>query len=116
MLVAVGRGPHTEGLGYAEAGITLDRGFVSVDERLQTSVPGVYAVGDIVAGLQLAHRGFAHGIFVAEEIAHSSAAGINHRCRSSIETSRGSPIPTRRSLRWGLPRRRPKLSSAPSRR
>ena len=70
LLVAVGRGPHTEGLGYAEAGITLDRGFVSVDERLQTSVPGVYAVGDIVAGLQLAHRGFAHGIFVAEEIAH----------------------------------------------
>ena len=70
LLVAVGRGPHTEGLGYAEAGITLDRGFVSVDERLQTSVPGVYAVGDIVAGLQLAHRGFAQGIFVAEEIAH----------------------------------------------
>ncbi len=70
LLVAVGRGPRTEGLGYAEAGITLDRGFVSVDERLQTSVPGVYAVGDIVAGLQLAHRGFAHGIFVAEEIAH----------------------------------------------
>ncbi|HSU35932.1 MAG TPA: dihydrolipoyl dehydrogenase [Propionibacteriaceae bacterium] len=70
LLVAVGRGPHTEGLGYAEAGVTLDRGFVSVDERLQTSVPGVYAVGDIVAGLQLAHRGFAHGIFVAEEIAH----------------------------------------------
>ena len=70
LLVAVGRGPHTDGLGYAEAGITLDRGFVSVDERLQTSVPGVYAVGDIVAGLQLAHRGFAQGIFVAEEIAH----------------------------------------------
>ena len=70
LLVAVGRGPRTDGLGYAEAGITLDRGFVSVDERLQTSVPGVYAVGDIVAGLQLAHRGFAHGIFVAEEIAH----------------------------------------------
>ena len=70
MLVAVGRGPQTEGLGYAEAGVEMDRGFVAVNERLETSLPGVYAVGDIVVGLQLAHRGFAHGIFVAEDIAH----------------------------------------------
>lgn len=69
LLVAVGRGPSTANLGYEEAGITLDRGFVITDERLQTSVPGVYAVGDIVPGLQLAHRGFQQGIFVAEEIA-----------------------------------------------
>ena len=70
VLVAVGRGPVSDGLGYAEAGVGLDRGLVAVDERLQTSVPSVYAVGDLVAGPQLAHRGFAHGIFVAEEIAH----------------------------------------------
>jgi dihydrolipoamide dehydrogenase len=70
LLVAVGRGPSTAGLGLAEAGVALDRGFVPVDERLQTNLPGVYAVGDLVAGLQLAHRGFGHGIFVAEEIAH----------------------------------------------
>jgi dihydrolipoamide dehydrogenase len=70
VLVAVGRGPVSEGLGYAESGIDLDRGLVRVDERLQTSVPSVYAVGDLVAGPQLAHRGFAQGIFVAEEIAH----------------------------------------------
>jgi dihydrolipoamide dehydrogenase len=70
MLVAVGRGPVSEGLGYAEAGVGLDRGFVTVDHRLRTAVSGVYAVGDLVAGLQLAHRGFAHGIFVAEDIAH----------------------------------------------
>ncbi|WP_350349994.1 dihydrolipoyl dehydrogenase [Agromyces sp. G08B096] len=69
LLVAVGRGPVTAGLGYEEAGITIDRGFVITDERLRTSVPGVYAVGDIVPGLQLAHRGFQQGIFVAEEIA-----------------------------------------------
>jgi len=69
MLVAVGRGPNTAGLGYEEQGITMDRGFVLTDERLKTNVDGVYAVGDIVPGLQLAHRGFAQGIFVAEEIA-----------------------------------------------
>ncbi len=68
-LVAVGRGPRSAGLGFEEAGITVDRGWVPTDERLRTNVPGVYAVGDLVPGLQLAHRGFAHGIFVAEEIA-----------------------------------------------
>ena len=69
LLVAVGRGPTTNGFGYEEAGVTLDRGFVPTDERLRTNVPNIYAVGDIVPGLQLAHRGFAQGIFVAEEIA-----------------------------------------------
>ncbi|MDO5741069.1 MAG: dihydrolipoyl dehydrogenase [Ornithinimicrobium sp.] len=69
LLVAVGRGPRTEGLGYEEAGLTLDRGFVTTDERLRTGVGTVRAVGDIVPGPQLAHRGFAHGIFVAEDIA-----------------------------------------------
>ncbi|HSS68682.1 MAG TPA: dihydrolipoyl dehydrogenase [Nocardioidaceae bacterium] len=69
LLVAVGRGPNTDGLGYDEQGIAMDRGFVLTDARLKTSVDGVYAVGDIVPGLQLAHRGFQQGIFVAEEIA-----------------------------------------------
>jgi dihydrolipoamide dehydrogenase len=69
LLVAVGRGPVTAGLGFEEVGVTLERGFVVADERCRTSVEGVYAVGDIVPGLQLAHRGFAQGIFVAEEIA-----------------------------------------------
>jgi dihydrolipoamide dehydrogenase len=68
-LVAVGRGPSTEGLGYEEAGVAMERGFVLADERCRTSVDGVRAVGDIVPGLQLAHRGFAQGIFVAEDIA-----------------------------------------------
>lgn len=69
LLVAVGRGPNTEGLGFAEQGVTLDRGFVIPNERLHTGVGNIYAIGDIVPGLQLAHRSFAHGIFVAEEIA-----------------------------------------------
>ncbi|WP_336922303.1 dihydrolipoyl dehydrogenase [Aquipuribacter sp. SD81] len=76
LLVAVGRGPVTEGLGYEEAGITVDRGFVPTDERLRTGVENVWAVGDIVPGLQLAHRGFAHGIFVAEEIAGLNPAPV----------------------------------------
>ncbi|CCH28922.1 dihydrolipoyl dehydrogenase [Actinosynnema sp. NPDC047251] len=69
LLVAVGRGPNTAGHGYEEAGVTIERGFVITDERLRTNLPDVYAVGDIVPGLQLAHRGFQQGIFVAEEIA-----------------------------------------------
>jgi dihydrolipoamide dehydrogenase len=69
LLVAVGRGPVTDGLGYAEQGVAMERGFVTTDERCRTSVPGIYAVGDIVPGLQLAHRGFQQGIFVAEDIA-----------------------------------------------
>ncbi len=69
LLVAVGRGPVATGLGYEEAGVAMDRGFVLADERCRTNVDGVFAVGDIVPGLQLAHRGFAQGIFVAEQIA-----------------------------------------------
>jgi len=69
LLVAVGRGPRTADLGFEAQGITLDRGFVIVDERLHTGVGNIWAAGDIVPGLQLAHRGFAQGIFLAEQIA-----------------------------------------------
>lgn len=77
LLVAVGRGPTTANLGYEQQGITLDRGFVITNERLHTGVGNIYAVGDIVPGLQLAHRGFAQGIFVAEEIAGKNPAVID---------------------------------------
>jgi dihydrolipoamide dehydrogenase len=69
LLVAVGRGPNATGFGFEEQGVAMERGWVLTNERLQTNLPGVYAVGDIVPGLQLAHRGFMQGIFVAEEIA-----------------------------------------------
>jgi dihydrolipoamide dehydrogenase len=77
LLVAVGRGASTAKLGYEEQGVKMDRGFVLADERLRTNLPHVYAVGDIVPGLQLAHRGFAQGIFIAEEIAGLNPAPIN---------------------------------------
>ena len=69
LLVAVGRGPVTEGFGFEEQGIPMDRGFVLANERLHTGVGNIYACGDIVPGLQLAHRAFGQGIFIAEEIA-----------------------------------------------
>lgn len=77
LLVAVGRGPVTANLGYEQVGIQIERGFVIADERLHTNVAGVYAVGDIVPGLQLAHRGFAQGIFVAEDIAGLNPPAID---------------------------------------
>ncbi len=79
MLVAVGRGANGAGHGFEEIGVTVDRGWVPTDERLRTNVPNVFAVGDLVPGLQLAHRGFQHGIFVAEEIAGLSPRMIEDR-------------------------------------
>jgi dihydrolipoamide dehydrogenase len=76
LLVAIGRGPNTTGFGYQEVGVRMDRGFVPTDERLRTNIAGVYAVGDIVPGMQLAHRGFQQGIFVAEDIAGLGPAPI----------------------------------------
>ena len=77
LLVAVGRGPTTAGLGFEEVGVAMDRGFVLTDERLRTNVEGVRAAGDIVPGLQLAHRGFQQGIFIAEDIAGLNPAVID---------------------------------------
>jgi dihydrolipoamide dehydrogenase len=79
LLVAVGRGPKTDGMGFEAVGVTMDRGYVLTDERLATNIPGVFAVGDIVPGIQLAHRGFQHGIFVAEEIAGLNPMVVSDR-------------------------------------
>ena len=77
MLVAVGRGPNGAGMGFDEVGVAMDRGWVLADERMRTNVAGVFAVGDLVPGLQLAHRGFQQGIFVAEEIAGLNPPAID---------------------------------------
>jgi dihydrolipoamide dehydrogenase len=68
LLVAVGRGPVSADLGYEEAGVAITRGYVDVDGYCRTSVPNVFAVGDLIATPQLAHVGFAEGILVAEQI------------------------------------------------
>jgi dihydrolipoamide dehydrogenase len=78
LLVAVGRGPVSDGLGYGEAGVAMDRGFVTVDEHCRTSLPGVYAIGDLRPGLQLAHVGFAEGIMVAEEVAGLNPPAVDY--------------------------------------
>lgn len=79
LLVAVGRGPKTDGMGFEVVGVEMDRGYVLTDERLRTNIPGVWAVGDIVPGIQLAHRGFQHGIFIAEEIAGLNPMVVSDR-------------------------------------
>lgn len=79
LLVAVGRGPVTEGIGLEEAGVDLDRGHVVVDDRMRTSAKSVWAVGDVTPGLQLAHRGFQQGILAAEAIAGENTVPIDER-------------------------------------
>ncbi|HFK5571696.1 dihydrolipoyl dehydrogenase [Elizabethkingia anophelis] len=69
ILVAVGRRPYTENLGLENTGVKLDeRGFIITDEKLQTSVPGIYAIGDVIGGAMLAHKAEEEGVFVAETI------------------------------------------------
>jgi dihydrolipoamide dehydrogenase len=78
LLVAVGRGPVSANIGYEEQGITMDRGYILVDDKCRTNIPGIWAVGDLIPTLQLAHVGFAEGIMVAEEIAGLNPRPINY--------------------------------------
>jgi dihydrolipoamide dehydrogenase len=93
LLVAVGRGPASAGLGYESHGVNLERGFVTVDEYCRTSAPGVYAVGDLVsvngeAHPQLAHVGFAEGILAAEHMAGLPVTPIDYAGVPRITYSR----------------------------
>jgi dihydrolipoamide dehydrogenase len=78
LLVAVGRGPVSAGLGYEENGVRVTRGYVDVDELCRTSVPTISAVGDLIPTLQLAHVGFAEGILVAERLAGLDVRPIDY--------------------------------------
>lgn len=80
LIVAVGRKPFTEGLLSADSGVNLDeRGFIFVDDHCQTDVPGVFAVGDVVRGPMLAHKGMEEGVMVAERIAGQKTQ-VNYDC------------------------------------
>jgi len=78
LLVAVGRGPVSAGLGYEEAGVAVERGFVLVNEYCQTNVATISAIGDLTPGLQLAHAGFGEGIMVAERLAGLPVVPIDY--------------------------------------
>ncbi|MBF0455406.1 MAG: dihydrolipoyl dehydrogenase [Magnetococcales bacterium] len=73
VLVAVGRRPFTENLGLEQVGVQMDeKGFITVDGHFQTSVPGIYAIGDVIGGMMLAHKAEEEGVCVAETLAGQS--------------------------------------------
>ena len=85
LLVAVGRLPYTDGLAAPEAGLLLDeKGCINVDERYGTNIPGVYAVGDVIRGPMLAHKGSEEGVAVAEIIAGGRKTGIDYNTVPSV--------------------------------
>jgi dihydrolipoamide dehydrogenase len=94
LLVAVGRAPVTEGLGLEQLGLVMERGFVSVDARMRTNLPNVYAVGDVNGGLLLAHVAAAEGVLAADTIAGVPTVELDYRrlpratyCRPQIASA-----------------------------
>ena len=84
VLVAIGRVPYTDGLGLTEAGVETDkRGRVAVDAHYQTNVPGIYAIGDVIDGPMLAHKGEEEGVAVAEILA-GQAGHVNYGVIPSV--------------------------------
>ena len=86
MFVAIGRGPNTQDMGYEEAGVAMDKGFIVVDQQFRTNVEGVYAIGDAVwvpdanwPHPQLAHVAYAEGMRVAELLAGESPTAVDYR-------------------------------------
>lgn len=82
-LMSVGRRPYTDKLGLENIGIETDRGQIPVDAHLQTSVPGVYAIGDVVRGAMLAHKASEEGVFVAEQVS-GQHPHINYRAIPNV--------------------------------
>jgi len=79
VLMAVGRGANTKGLGLEALGVAMDRGFVKVTPHLESSIPGLYAIGDVAGPPLLAHKASAEGVVAAETIAGQSAHGLDYR-------------------------------------
>ena len=78
-LVAIGFRPNSKGLGLEEVGVKIsDRGFVDINEKMQTSVPNIYAIGDVTGKLMLAHVGSAMGIIAAENIAGAETITLDY--------------------------------------
>ena len=100
VLVATGRVPYTEGLGLDAVGVALDRKRrMSTDAHFATNVPGIYAIGDVIAGPMLAHKAEDEGMAVAETIA-GQHGHVNYDVIPSVDLHR-----SRRSPRVGGPRR-----------
>ncbi len=100
LLVATGRGPVTDGLGAADAGLALERGYIRVDAGYRTSVPGISAIGDVITmgetpHPQLAHVSSAEGILVAERDGRPRGAA-----RSTTTTCRRAPTASPKSAAW----------------
>ena len=110
MLLSIGRRPYTGGVGLADAGVTLDeRGRVKTDEHYATNVPGIYAIGDVIAGPMLAHKAEEEGVALAERLA-GQAGHVNYErhSRRGLHLAggrRGRPDRGRAESRWcGLQR------------
>jgi dihydrolipoamide dehydrogenase len=84
LLVATGRTPLSAGLGLEEAGVVLDRGFVKVDGRYRTSCPSVFAVGDVIGGMMLAHEAVAEGVAAVEMMAGKDTPAVERRKVPSV--------------------------------
>ena len=78
LLVAVGRAPVSEGLGLKELGVKMERGYIEVNEHMQTAVPNIYAIGDVIDTPWLAHVASSEGILAAEHMAGESVEPINY--------------------------------------
>jgi dihydrolipoamide dehydrogenase len=83
VLVAIGRRPYPQGLGLESVGVALDRGQIVIDSHFQTNVPGIYAIGDVVRGPMLAHKGEDEGVAVAEILA-GQAGHVNYEAIPSV--------------------------------
>jgi dihydrolipoamide dehydrogenase len=78
LLMATGRAPNTSGIGLEALGVAMERGYIKVDRYMQTNVPGIFAIGDVVPTPQLAHVAFQEGIVAVEKIAGKNPPAINY--------------------------------------